>query len=525
MIYFALIMQIEKPILNPLLELRGLTRRFPGVVANDDISLTIRAGEIQTILGENGAGKSTLLNILSGMLRPDAGQILINGQPITLASPHEALGYGIGTVYQHFTLIPTLSVLENVVLGLDIGFVLNLRQAEQRLNDMLGDFGLAVSPHMAVQHLSLGQQQRLEIIKTLFRGSRVLLLDEPTSVLTPPEVGELFGILGRLKAQGVAIVFISHKLDEALTLSDRITILRQGRRVGELGPEELAQSDRESLTRRIVTLMFGEASPFENPAASPGAPHRAGEAVCSLHNVTAESDRGLSAVRNLSLDLHAGEILGIAGVDGNGQKELGELLAGQRPIKSGQIRLAGRDITHCGPAAAKKAGIAYVTDDRLGEATVPALSLAENAALKGVGQPPFSQHTILNRTAMAAHARRLMQQFNIKAPGPGVRLGTLSGGNIQKLLLARELASQPKVLVCNKPTPGLDVLTARFVLQTLREQADRGMAVLLISAELDELLAYSDRIGVMYNGSLPAVLPRDQADRETLGRLMLGLAV
>ncbi|GIK39118.1 MAG: sugar ABC transporter [Chloroflexota bacterium] len=513
-----------------LIELRGITKHFPGVVANDDIFLTIRGGEIQSLLGENGAGKSTLLNILSGMVQPDRGHILMDGQVVALTSPHEALKRGIGTVYQHFTLVPTLSVIENVMLGRPSGFVLNLRQAEQRLQALLDDVGLAVSPQVEVRHLSLGQQQRVEIIKVLFRGSRVLLLDEPTSVLTPAEVSELFAILRRLKAAGVAIVFITHKLEEALTLSDRITILRQGQRVGEVGPDRLAQQDRAAVTEHILSLMFGVASSLPPSLADSermplkSRPSLSARPVCVLKEVTAFSDRETLSLSRISLELHAGEILGIAGVDGNGQKELGEVLAGQRRVSAGQIMVSGVNIANRGTAAARKVGVGYLTDDRLGEAGVPALSVAENAVLKGVNQPPFSRWTLLNRGAIAAHAARLIQQFKIVTPGPWARLGTLSGGNIQKLLLARELAARPKILVCNKPTQGLDVLTAQFVLQTLRAQAERGTAVLLISAELDELLACSDRIGVMYNGRLLDVVPAAQANEATIGRLMLGLA-
>jgi simple sugar transport system ATP-binding protein len=515
---------------SPLIELRGITKHFPGVVANDDIFLTIRGGEIQTLLGENGAGKSTLLNILSGMTQPDRGHLLIEGQVVRLTSPHEALKRGIGTVYQHFTLVPTLSVLENIMLGLEAGFVLNLRQAERRLQELLGDFGLTVSPQVEVQHLSLGQQQRVEIIKALFRGSRVLLLDEPTSVLTPPEVSELFEILARLKRRGVAIIFITHKLAEALTISDRITILRQGQRVGELGPDRLARRDRAAITEHILKLMFGTSTPLSPPGDSgamhlKGASYLSAKPVCMLNDVVALSDRKTQSLNGISLQLHPGEILGIAGVDGNGQKELGEVLAGQRRVSAGQIIIGGVNIANGGTAAARRAGVGYLTDDRLGEAGVPSLSVAENGVLKVVNQPPFSRWTLLNRGAMAAYARQLIRQFKIVTPGPWARLGTLSGGNIQKLLLARELAAQPKVLVCNKPTQGLDTLTAQFVLRTLREQAERGMAVLLISAELDELLACSDRLGVMYRGRLLDVVPAAQANEAAIGRLMLGLAL
>ncbi len=517
------------PTRPPLVELRGITKRFPSVVANANISLIIRRGEIHTLLGENGAGKSTLLNILSGMIQPDAGQILIDGQVVSLTSPQVALKQGLGTVYQHFTLVPNLSVIENIILGLNAGFTLNLRQSERQLQELWGDFGLAVSPQMEVQYLSIGQQQRVEIIKVLWRGSRVLLLDEPTSVLTPLEVKELFEILGSLKAKGVAVLFITHKLEEALAISDRITVLRQGRCVGELEPAELTQQDRAAISQRIVEMMFGGSNSLS--LGSSGATHfgsashlTSGRTVCILNEVTALNDRGTPAVRDVTLQLQAGEIFGIAGVDSNGQKELAEVIAGQRRVSQGQVIVDGVNITNRGTSAAEKVGIGYVTDDRLGEGCVPALSVAENLVMKVVNQPPFSRWTLLNRSAIAAHAHHLIQQFNIKTPGPEVRVGTLSGGNMQKLLLARELALKPKVLICHKPTQGLDVLTAQFVLRMLQEQTEQGLAVILISAELAELLALSDRIGVMYNGCMLDIIPRDKADRETIGRLMLGLA-
>jgi simple sugar transport system ATP-binding protein len=396
-----------------------------------------------------------------------------------------------------------------------------LKQAERKLEDMLGTFGLTVSPQTEVQHLSIGQQQRVEIIKVLFRGTQVLLLDEPTSVLTPLEVTELFEILLRLKAEGVALVFITHKLDEALKISDRISILRQGKLVGELGPEEISEHKRAEVSQRIVDMMFGGTVPHEDVV--PGETRVLGKVICTVDRVSALEDRGTLAVQNVTLELHAGEIFGIAGVDGNGQKELGEVLAGQRPVIEGTIDLDGVDITNKGTPAVEKAGIGYVTDDRLGEACVPGMSVAANLVMKVVNRRPFSQWMVMNRAAIETHARRVIQEYNVKTRGPWTRVGTLSGGNIQKLLMARELSQNPKVLICNKPTHGLDVMTAQFVLRTLRIQADKGAAVLLISSELDEIMKISDRIGVMYNGHILDIINRDQADDETIGRLMLGV--
>jgi simple sugar transport system ATP-binding protein len=502
--------------------MRGISKRFGPVVANDAISLSLKEGEIHAVLGENGAGKTTLMNILSGMYQPDAGTISIRGRETRIASPADALRQGIGTVYQHFTLVPNLSVIENVILGTDTGFVLDLGEAERRLTTMLGDFALNTSPRTEVRYLSLGQRQRIEIIKVLFRGSRVLLLDEPTSVLTPVEVEGLFTILLRLKEEGVAVVLITHKLEEALEISDRVTILRQGRKVGELGPEEIASAGRGSTRGRIVELMFGGA-PAEASRGTGGQGNGGtGRVLLSLRDVRTRGDRGEEAVRGLSLDLMAGEVVGIAGVDGNGQKELGEVIAGQRHVMSGHVMLDGVGMTNRGTATAARAGIGYVTDDRLGEGCVPGMSVAENAVLKMVTRKPFSKGIWLNRKAIDAEARDLVTSFNVKTPSIATSVTQLSGGNIQKLLLARELAMDPKILVCNKPTNGLDVKTAQFVLGTLREQADAGKAVLLISSELDELLAISDRIGVIYNGQLLAVFPREEADLERIGHLMLG---
>ncbi|MGH2558951.1 MAG: ABC transporter ATP-binding protein [Thermomicrobiales bacterium] len=501
----------------PVVEAREITKRFGPIVANNRVFLALRAGEIHAVLGENGAGKTTLLNILSGVYQPDAGEILVDGRPATLHSPAGALRQGIGAVHQHFALAPNLSALENVILGAASGFRLDLGQAERRVVELFHQMGLKVSPRTEVHRLALGQRQRVEIVKALFRGSRVLLLDEPTSVLTPGEVDGLFAILRRLRAEGVAIALITHKLDEALAVSDRITVLRQGSVAGTV--ESLPRSERGGgeAKGRIVELMFGGSPPRE---ALP-APHAIGPPLLTLHEVSAVDDRGAPAVRDCSLDLHAGEILGIAGVDGNGQTELAEVIAGQRRATAGRVDREGLDVTNRGVAATRAAGIGYVTDDRFGEGIVARATVAENAVLKAIARPPFSRRFWLNRHAIADETRRMIAAFDVRAPGPGAPAGALSGGNIQKLLLARELALNPAVLVCNKPTAGLDVRTAQFVLHTLRAHAGDGNGVLLISAEFDELLEVSDRIAVMFRGAIVHITPRDQADVEEIGRLML----
>lgn len=508
--------QTKRPI---VVEMTDISKRFGPTVANDRVALTLCEGEIHAVLGENGAGKTTLMNILSGMYSPDSGTIAVRGETVRIDSPSDALALGIGTVYQHFTLVPNLTVLENIVLGARGRFILELSEAERGLASMLTEFGLSVSPHVEIRHLSLGERQRVEIIKALLRGSRVLLLDEPTSVLTPVEVDGLFKTLRRLRESGVSVVLITHKLEEALSVSDRVTILRQGRKVGEILPADLAMTSRAAAKQRIVELMFGGAEPVASVLRLNATADR--NALLTLRDVNALGDRGAPAVRGLSLELRAGEIFGIAGVDGNGQKELGEVIAGQRRTAGGSVTIGGRDIANRGVPAAIKAGVGYVTDDRLGEGCVPGASVAENVVLKTIAKQPFSNGFWLKRGAINAHAQELVQEFNVKPPGTSTRMTLLSGGNIQKLLLARELAMNPTVLVCNKPTNGLDLQTAQFVLRMLRNQADQGRAVLLISSELDEILEVSDRVGVMYNGELVGVFPRAQAEIETIGRLML----
>jgi general nucleoside transport system ATP-binding protein len=414
--------------------------------------------------------------------------------------------------------VPNLSILENIVLG-EGGFLVNLGAAEDKVAALLADFGLDVSPQTEIRHLALGQRQRVEIIKVLMRGSRVLLLDEPTSVLTPGEVTSLLDLLRRLRDQGIAVVLITHKLGEALAVSDRVTILRGGRNAGDLGPDVMSGANRESVRQRIVEQMFGGSQPAQTRLSDR---HQSGDALLSLRAISTLGDRGAPALQELSLDVNRGEVFGIAGVDGNGQKELGEVIAGQRQVTSGQVLFDGVDITNRGVAAATRIGIGYVTDDRLYEGSVAGSSITDNVALKSIGRRPFSNGFWLNRRAMEEQARRLIADFDVKAPGPDTAIGMLSGGNIQKLLLARELALDPKLLVCNKPTTGLDLRTANFVLQSLRRQADAGKVVVLISSELDELMEVSDGIGVIYNGQLVAVMPRAEANLELLGDLMLG---
>jgi simple sugar transport system ATP-binding protein len=508
---------------------REISKRFGPTQALDTVSLRVEAGEIHAILGENGAGKSTLLTILAGMIRPDSGQIVIDGTPVSIDDPAAALRRGIATVYQHFSLVPTLSIVENVELGQPGRFALDLAASARRLAPILAEVGLEVSPWTEVLHLSVGARQRVEIAKALHRGARVLLLDEPTSVLAPSEVDTLFAVLRRVRERGTAIVLVTHKLAEVFAVSDRVSVLRRGRLVGELPAGALDAAERAQSERQIVAWMFGERRSAAAPAARSPVPiaeqrpmPRPSGALLSLRAITATDDRGAEAVRGVSLDLWPGEIVGIAGVDGNGQKQLAEVIAGQRPAMSGTVVAGDQEITNRGVAATLRAGVGYVTDDRLGEGVVPGASIAEHLALKAVARRPLRRGFWFDRTAIERQARALVATFDVRTPSVTARATDLSGGNLQKLLLAREIALDPRVLVCKEPTAGLDQQTAHAILTMLRERAERGLAVLLLSTELDDLLAACDRIGVMVAGRLVAVVPRAEATADLIGRLMLG---
>lgn len=510
---------------EPVVELRGIGKRFGAVVANDDVSLALRAGEIHVLLGENGAGKTTLLSVLAGMVRPDGGEILVDGRTTPIPSPAAARRLGVGVVYQHFALVPTLTVAENALLG--GGAVLDPARANRRLSDLLRELGFELPVGTEVRHLSPGRRQRAEIARALFRGARVLLLDEPTSVLSPTEAEGLFAALRRLADRGLAIALVTHKLADALAIGDRLTVLRRGRVVDRLGPEELDRADAED---RVVVAMFGaadgdglSADGDARGASAPGRP--AGDPVLAVDGLAARDDRGVVAVRDCSFQVRAGEVVGIAGVDGNGQHELVEVLAGQRAAMAGRVVVAGREATNRGVAAARSAGLAYLTDDRLGEGTVPGASVAENLALKGVAgrAAPFVRGPWLDWGAVRRWARWMVGEYEVQTPSVDAAAGRLSGGNLQRLLLARELAGEPAVLVAKEPTAGLDLRTTRAVHRRLRQRAAAGGAVLLVSADLDEVLAVADRVAVMVGGRLIGPLPRGEVDRTLVGRLMLGI--
>jgi ABC-type uncharacterized transport system ATPase subunit len=518
----------------PLVVLRGITKAFPGVLANDHIDLTLRGGEVHCLLGENGAGKSTLIGMLSGLMRPDAGTISVDGVETPISSPRRALEIGIGTVHQHSTLIPALTVLENLMLGDTRRLRLDREGARRRLAELSGQLGVEIDPDTKALDLALGHQQQVEIVKALWRGSRVLILDEPTSMLTPQGVAELAKVLERLKAAGQAVIFITHKLHEALSLGDEISILRQGRLVGTIQPEEMRTRPQEELRARIVRIMFGDDARAVEDVAElreeipEGRPQRTvseqADVVLEVARLGAPGEGSERGVDDVSFALREGEILGIAGVDGNGQRALAEAIAGQRASTHGEVLLYGGRVTRLGVNARQKLGLRYVTDDRLGEGIVGMLPVGLNLFLKRVGEPPFWRHGRIQRAVVDGRAAELVREFDVRTPFVSTRVSTLSGGNIQKILLARELSFDPKVVVFHKPTYGLDVKTTATVRGLIRQLADRGGAALVISTDLDELLEISDRIAVLSRGQLVGVVPNGHGAAEQVGALMVGSA-
>jgi simple sugar transport system ATP-binding protein len=497
----------------PLLELRGITKRFPGVLANDDVDFDLREGEVHALLGENGAGKSTLMNILYGLYTPDVGQILLRDKPIELGSTRAAIEHGIGMVHQHFMLIPVMTVAENIVLATEprhAGVLLDFDAARKRVRELSERYGLIVDPDARVDRITVGQQQRVEILKALFRGAEILILDEPTAVLTPQEAKELFEILRSLKSQGKSIIFISHKLNEVLEIADRITTLRRGVVVDTI---PAAGATEESLARMMVgreVLLRVDKKPPQ-----PGDP------LLQVENLSVVDDRGLEAVRDLSLSVRAGEILGVAGVDANGQSELIDAIAGLRPVKSGRIVIDGEDVTHANARDALDAGLGHIPEDRHRRGLVLPFSLAENLALHAYRDPPNSERGFLNLRAIFSRARRLLKEFDVRGGQPPTPAGALSGGNQQKVVLAREIDGDPKVLIAAQPTRGLDVGAIEFVHRRLVEQRDTGRAILLVSLELEEILSLSDRILVIYEGRVVGEFPPTTTEEE-LGFAMTG---
>lgn len=503
----------EKTSQAPILEMRGICKRFPGVVANDGVDLVLYPSEVLALLGENGAGKSTLMNILVGLYRPDAGEVRLHGKLVDIQSPRAAAILGIGMVHQNFMLVETMTVAENIVLGLaDLPIVPNMDAVSARIRELSDRYNLRVDPKAYIWQLSVGEQQRVEILKLIYRGAQILILDEPTAVLTPQEADELAAVLRRMTEEGKSAIFITHKMDEVMAFSQRVMVLRQGtvtatKRTAETSPQELAR------------LMVGREVLFRLDKA----PCQRGEATLQVRDLQAENDKGLPALRGVSFDICQGEILGIAGVAGNGQRELAEVITGLRKATGGQVTLRGRNVTNCSPLDLIRTGVSHIPEDRVGMGLVGNMAVAENLAMKGYRQAPLAKRGVLQPQHMLDLARRMIDAFRIATPSPETRVKFLSGGNLQKTILAREITACGGLMVAVHPTRGLDVGATEAVRGMLLEQRNKGMAVLLISEDLEELLAVSDRIAVLFEGQVMGIVPAAEAEVETLGLMMAGV--
>lgn len=496
----------------PAVELVAITKRFPGVIANDRVSFSAQPGEVHALLGENGAGKSTLMNILSGLYHPDEGAIRINGQLVAFHSPRDAIQAGVGMVHQHFMLVPSQSVAENVVLGLSgLPFIMQMGQIEAEVRRIGAQYGLPVDPRAAIWQLSVGEQQRVEIIKMLYRGANLLILDEPTAVLTPQETEGLFHTLRQMTAAGKTIIFISHKLDEVLAIADRVTVLRGGKSITTVPTAGMTKAE-------LARLMVGREVLFrvDKAPANPGRPRLEVKAVSAL------DDKRLPALRELSLTVRSGEILGVAGVAGNGQRELAEVICGLRPLTGGTLAIDEQGVPHGQPVTMIRAGVAYVPEDRSATGSAPNLSIAENLVLKRYRTRAFGNGLFFNRRRVRRQATQLVADYAIAAPSSATPVRKLSGGNLQKVILAREISGEPGVLVAAYPTRGLDVGATENVRRLLIESRNRGVAILLISEDLDEIFALADRIGVLYEGRIVGEVDPQTTSRATIGLMMAG---
>jgi ABC-type uncharacterized transport system ATPase subunit len=501
-----------RPCINHM-EMRGIVKRFPGVLANDRVDFDVRSGEVHALLGENGAGKSTLMKQLYGLYQPNEGEIIFDGHPVTINSPAAAIRLGVGMIHQHFMLVDSLTVAENVALGLPSsrGVLTDLDKVSARITELAQLYGLLVDPKAYVWQLSVGQQQRVEIIKALYRGAALLILDEPTAVLTPQEVDEFFVTLKQMANDGHALIFISHKLHEVMAFTDRVTVLRDGRNVGAVVTKNSSKAD-------LARMMVGRELNLnpDRPAMEIGAIR------LKLDQVQAQSDRGVPALRGVSLEIRAGEIVGLAGVSGNGQMELAEVVAGLRPQTGGRLFIDGHDVTGQVPAQMIAHGLSYIPEERNRDGMIKEFTIAENLILRENDKPPYAHHGILDFKAIARKSAELVQNFAVKTPTLETPIKNLSGGNAQKVILARELARAPRVLIAAQPTRGLDIGATEYVRDRLIAQRQEGTATLLISEDLDEILALSDRVAVIFHGEIMGIVEGAQATPEKLGLLMAG---
>jgi simple sugar transport system ATP-binding protein len=496
------------------MEMRGIVKRFPGVLANDHVDFDVRAGEVHALLGENGAGKSTLMKILYGLYKQDEGEILFDGKVQSIESPSDAIHLGVGMIHQHFMLVESLTVAENVALGLPSsrGLLTDLDRVAARIGELATLYGLRVDPDAYVWQLSVGQQQRVEIVKALYRGAALLILDEPTAVLTPQEVDELFVILRQMAADGHALIFISHKLHEVMAFTERVTVLRDGANVGTVPTAETSKT-------ALAEMMVGRQLNLDpdRPSVEMGAPR------LRLAGVSALSEREMPALREVTLDVRAGEILGIAGVSGNGQLELAEVIAGLRHVTAGKIYVDDIDITNRSPDYVMAQGVSYIPEERNRDGMIKEFNVAENLILRENGSRPYAHSGFLDFKAIAERCGELVDAFNVKTPSLETPMKSLSGGNAQKVILARELSRAPRVLIAAQPTRGLDIGATEYVRYRLSEQRREGTATLLISEDLDEILALADRIAVIFEGEIMGVIPGSEATAERLGLLMAGV--
>jgi len=493
--------------------MRGIVKKFPGVLANDHVDFDVKAGEIHALLGENGAGKSTLMKILYGMYQPEEGEILLNGRPITIHSPTDSINHGIGMIHQHFMLVDNVTVAENVALGLKSsrGARLDLDVVSARIRELAEKYGLQVDPQAVISKLAVGERQRVEIIKALYRGAALLVLDEPTAVLTPQEVDDIFVIFRQMAADGHALIFISHKLNEIFALTDRVSVLRDGRMIGTVNTADVTKAD-------LANMMVGR----EVLLTRHRPPVTVGDARLEVVNVSANNDDGKPVLKDVSFEVKSGEILGVAGVSGNGQRPLAEAIAGLQFVANGQILLEGQDVTNYTPAQMFTAGLSYIPEERMHDGCIKDFSVEENAILQDYVRRPFSNWIFLAFRQIAQHAQKLIESFNVKTPSRETPIKNLSGGNIQKLILARELAREPRVLIAAQPTRGVDIGATEYIHNQLLRQRAEGLATLLISEDLDEVKALSDRILVLFGGEVMGIVRSEEVTVEQLGLMMAG---